>query len=111
MVKEDIFLYVETTKQAREDVNLKLEELRVDMAKEVDAISHDFSTLHTKVDIIAAVMTNVVKWYQSLLPKVNKIAELNTQSFSKVEDSLINHKDLVLKIGSSSSQITPHSLS
>ncbi|CAI9269843.1 unnamed protein product [Lactuca saligna] len=87
-----------------------MEELRVDMGKEVAGISHDFSIIHTKVYIIVAAITNVVKWYQSLILKVDKIAEVDTQSFSKVEASLINLNDLVSKIGSSSSLITPDSL-
>lgn len=92
-------------------MNLKLEELRVDMAKEVASISHDFSTLHTKVGIIATAVTNFVKWYQYLIPKIDKIVEIDSQSFSKIEDSLINLKDLVSKIGSSFSLLTLDSLS
>ncbi|CAI9262167.1 unnamed protein product [Lactuca saligna] len=80
------------------------------MVKEVAAISHYFPTLHTKLDIIAFVVTNVVKWYQSLISKLDKIVELDTQSFSKIEDSLINLNDLVSKIGSSSSLINHDSL-
>ncbi|CAI9275185.1 unnamed protein product [Lactuca saligna] len=111
MTKEKHLLYVQTVKKVREAVNIKLEELRVDMAKEVAVISHDFSTLHTKVDIIAVAVTNVMKWYQSLILKVDKIEELDTKSFSKIEDSFINLNDLVSKISSSSSLITPNSLS
>lgn len=106
--KEKHILYIQYVKKVREDVNLKLEELRVDMEKEVAAISHDYSTLHIKVDIIADVVMNVVKWYQSLLPKVEKKAEIDAQSFGKVEELLNNIKDLVSKTGSSSSSvITP----
>ncbi|CAI9282806.1 unnamed protein product [Lactuca saligna] len=108
--KEKHLLYVQVVKKVREDVNLKLENLRVDMAKEVAAISHDFSTLYTKVDIIAFAVVNFFKWYKSLIPKVDKIAEIDLQNFSKVEDFLHNLKDLVSKIGLSSSLLTPESL-
>lgn len=77
-------LYVQDVNKVREDVNLKIEELQVDMANEVVDLSHDYSTLHTKVDIIADAITNVVKWYQYLIPKIDKNAELDVQSFGKL---------------------------
>lgn len=61
VVKERHILFIQDVKKVCEDVNLKIEELRVDMAKEVAALTHDYSSLHTKLDIISDVFTNVVK--------------------------------------------------
>lgn len=48
------------------------------MAKEVAELPHNYSSLHTKVDIIAAVVTKVVESYTSLLPKFDKKPESDT---------------------------------
>lgn len=52
-------------------MNLKIEEIRSEMAKEVLKIDHNYSTLNTKVYIIAEAMMKVVGLYNSLLPKVD----------------------------------------
>lgn len=47
------------------------------MVKEVATISHDYFTLHNKVDIIEDAVTNVVKWCKSLISKVDNMADLD----------------------------------
>ena len=42
-------------------MNLKIKELRSEIAKELAALDHNYSSLHMKVDIIVDVVTNVVK--------------------------------------------------
>ncbi|CAI9285209.1 unnamed protein product [Lactuca saligna] len=64
--KEKHILFVQDVKKVREDVNLKLEELRVDIAKEVAAISHDYSIIPKNVDIIADAVTDVIGSSSSL---------------------------------------------
>lgn len=60
-------LFVQDVKTVRENVNLKTEELRADMAKEIAALDHIYSSLHKKVDIIVDAITKVVEWYNYLL--------------------------------------------
>ncbi|CAI9266760.1 unnamed protein product [Lactuca saligna] len=82
------------------------------MGKEVSKLDHNYSSLNTKVDIIVAVVTKVVESYTSLLPKVDKKSESDTQSFAKLEELLGNLTELVSKLGCfSRSLITLESLS
>lgn len=92
VAKERHLLFVQDVKKVREDVNLKIEELRVDMAKEIADLDHNYSSLHTKVGIIADVVTKVVEMYNSLLPKVYKKVEVDAQSFGKIKETLSNLK-------------------
>lgn len=48
------------------------------MAKEVAELPHNYSSLHTKVDIIAAVVTKFVESYTSLLLIVDTKSEFDT---------------------------------
>ncbi|CAI9294195.1 unnamed protein product [Lactuca saligna] len=59
--KEIHVLFVPDVKTTCENVNLKIEELGVDMAKEILALGHNYSSLHSKVDIIVDVVTKVVE--------------------------------------------------
>ncbi|CAI9289793.1 unnamed protein product [Lactuca saligna] len=56
--KERHTLFVMDVKKVREDVNLKLQELRDDMVREVTVVQNDYATLHKKVDIICDAVTN-----------------------------------------------------
>lgn len=103
-------LFFQDVKTVRENVNKKIEELRVDMAKEIAALNHNYSFPHKKVDIIADAITKLVEWYNLLLPKLDKKAKVDAHSFEKIEETLGNLKDLILKFGSSLSS-TPESLS
>lgn len=93
-------------------MNLKLEELHTDIAKEVAHLEHNYSSINTKVDSIVGVVTKVVELYSSLLPKVEKKSESNTQSFEKIEELLGNLKELISKLSSlPQSSVSPDSLS
>ncbi|CAI9262736.1 unnamed protein product [Lactuca saligna] len=84
IVKEGHILFIQDVKKVREDVNLKIQELREDIGKEVSALQHDYSSLHQKFDIIADVVTKFVKLYESLVPKVAKTADTDVQSFANI---------------------------
>ncbi|CAI9279239.1 unnamed protein product [Lactuca saligna] len=81
VVKERYVLYVQDVKTIREDVNLKLQELRQDMAKEISILTHNYSTIHMKVDIIADVVTKAIEWYNSFTPKFEKKVEVDATNF------------------------------
>ncbi|CAI9269804.1 unnamed protein product [Lactuca saligna] len=84
-------------KKVREDVNLKLHELRDDMVKEVAVVQHDYATLHKKVDIICDVVTRYVKLYESLSPQITQLSTTDNQQFGEVILILRDLKESVLK--------------
>ncbi|CAI9300099.1 unnamed protein product [Lactuca saligna] len=95
-----------------ENLNLKIEELGEDMAKEISALDNNYSSLHKKVDIIADTITKVLEWYNSLLSNVEKMAEDEVKSFGNIDKVLTELKGLVLKSGFVSSLlISPKLLS
>lgn len=111
VAKERYVLFVKDVKSVRENVTFKIEELRTDMAKEIVALDHNYSSLYTMVDIIVDAVTKVFMWYNFLLTKVDKNVEVDAQSFGKIEELLGNLKELISKFGSlASSLLTPEFL-
>ncbi|CAI9259591.1 unnamed protein product [Lactuca saligna] len=82
-----------------EDVNLKIEEIRSEMVKEVVNLDHNYSTLNMKVDIVPVAFTKVVKLRNSLSTKFEAKSTSNSLSFAKLEKLLGDLKDLLLKLG------------
>ncbi|CAI9290319.1 unnamed protein product [Lactuca saligna] len=108
VAKERHIFFVQDVKKVREDVNLKIEELHSDVAKEVATLDQNYSSLHTKVDIIADVVTNVVKWYNTLLAKFDSKADSDAQEVAQLKEILNTLKESVSNLGSSSSSfLTP----
>lgn len=89
VARERHVLFVNDVKTVRENVNLKNEELREEMAKKIVALNHNYSSLHTKIDIIVFAVTKFVEWYNSLLPKVDKMATDEIISFGNIEKVLV----------------------
>ena len=102
-------LFVQDVKTVQEDVNRKLEELKVDMEKEINELSTNYCSLLSKVDIVAAVVTKVVECYQSLIPKIDDKATGDITCFGKLDAMLSELKEMVSKSGSSS-LLTPEFL-
>ena len=84
VAKERHVLYIQDVKTICENVNLKLHELNNDMVKEITVLTHNYSTLHMKVDIIADVVTQSIEWYNSFVPKFEKNAENDATSFGNI---------------------------
>lgn len=84
VAKEWYILFIQDVKKVCEDVNLKIEELRSELVKEVAALDKNYPSLQTKVDIIVDAMTNVVKWYNSLIPKFDSKVESVAQEVAKL---------------------------
>lgn len=102
VAKERHVLFVQDLKTVREDVNRKLEELKVDMAKEIHELSTNYSSLLSKVDIVAGAVTKIVECYQTLVPKIEDKVVGDATSFGNLDVMLGELKELVLKSGSSS---------
>ncbi|CAI9300263.1 unnamed protein product [Lactuca saligna] len=102
VAKEQHVLFVKDVQTVREDVNRKLEELKVDMEKEINELSTNYYSLLSKVDIVAADVTKVVECYQSLIPKIEDKAVGDNTSFGKLDAMLSELKEMVSKYGSSS---------
>ncbi|CAI9285129.1 unnamed protein product [Lactuca saligna] len=84
-------------KIVRENVNLKIQELRDNMAMEVAELGHSYSNLHNKVDILDDAITKVVEWHTTLSPKVDKLGDDVDKGFENVEKILGELKVLMAK--------------
>ena len=60
VAKERNILFVVVVKKVKGDVNLKIEEIRQEMTKEVAKVDHSYLNLHTEVDIVANVVMKLV---------------------------------------------------
>ncbi|CAI9286970.1 unnamed protein product [Lactuca saligna] len=72
-VNRDLESRNKEVKTVRENVNLKIQELHDDMAKEFAELGHNCSNLHNKVDILAAAITKVMEWHTTLPSQVDKL--------------------------------------
>ncbi|CAI9270782.1 unnamed protein product [Lactuca saligna] len=63
VLKERHGLFIQDVKTIREGVNSKLEEFKVDVAKEIKELNTIYSSLLSNVDIVAGAVTQVVEWY------------------------------------------------
>ncbi|CAI9279301.1 unnamed protein product [Lactuca saligna] len=82
------------------------------MTKEVANVDQNYSNLHTKVDIVADVVTTIVEFYNLLINKVDLKFESESKHFVKLEEILGNVKELISKLDvSPSSLVSQESLS
>ncbi|CAI9298986.1 unnamed protein product [Lactuca saligna] len=108
-MKERHVLFVKDVKTVREDVNRKLEDLKVNVAKGINELNITYSSLLSKVDIIVEALTKVVQWYQSLLPKFDGKATVGLNNCGKIDTLLRELNELISKY-SSFSLLTPEFL-
>ena len=69
VAKERHVLFVQDVKTVCEDVNRKLEEMKVNVSTELSDLDNKYSSILEKVDIIAAEVTKFVQTHQSLVRK------------------------------------------
>lgn len=79
-------------------MNSKIEEICQEMTQEVAKVDQNYSSLHTKVDIVADVVTKIVKYHTSLLNKVDVKFESDSKEFVRFQALFGELKDLILKI-------------
>lgn len=81
-----------------EPVNLKVEELKSEMSKEVAKIKKNYATLHDKVDVIADAIKKLVEYYTSITTKLDAKTETYSKVFAKMEEFLGGLKESISKI-------------
>lgn len=87
----------------QENVNCKIEEMKVDVSKEINELLTYYYSILSKVDIIATAVMNFVQTFQSLLPKVEAKANVDVLNFEKLGALLGEIKGLVSKFVTTSS--------
>ncbi|CAI9272208.1 unnamed protein product [Lactuca saligna] len=97
VAKERHILFIQDVTKVREYVNLKVQEIRKDMSKEIAVVQQDYASLNQKVDIIADVVTKFVKLYEALGPKVEQMSADEVKFFLNINQLLVELKGLVLK--------------
>lgn len=102
VAKECHVLFVQNVKKVRADVNLKVQELREDMQKEINVAQRDYASLNQKTDIIGDVVSKFEKLYEALSPQITQLSSNNSKSFLEVTTLLSELKALVSKSTSSS---------
>ncbi|CAI9259277.1 unnamed protein product [Lactuca saligna] len=109
--EEDNILY-HMIMYEKENLNFKVEDLRNEMTKEVVKLDQNYSNIHTKIDIIADVVTKVFDFYNSLVTKVELKSAYHSKVFAKLEELLGSLKESLSRIiVSPSSSISQESLS
>ncbi|CAI9269813.1 unnamed protein product [Lactuca saligna] len=81
--KERHTLFIMDVKKLREDVILKLQELRDDMVREVAVVQNDYATLYKEVDIICDAVTKYVTLYETLSPQITQLSTIDNQQFGE----------------------------
>lgn len=67
------------------------------MVNEVADLTHNYSSLLTKVNIIVEALMQVVQWYNSMAPKLDKKDEVDDTSIGNVAKLLAELKNLMSK--------------
>ncbi|CAI9283082.1 unnamed protein product [Lactuca saligna] len=102
-------LFVQDVKNVLEDVNRKIKELHSNVAKELQEVINNYSSVLEKVDIIAEAVTKIAQCYYSMLPKMDAQAEYELKQCGKIDLLLVELKAMVSK-SSSPSLFTPEFL-
>ncbi|CAI9271532.1 unnamed protein product [Lactuca saligna] len=72
----------------KEFVDLKMVELKTEMAKEVEKIEKNYYVLHGKFDVILDVIAKMVEYNTSYLTKLDVKTEPHSQFISSIEANL-----------------------
>lgn len=68
------------------------------MTQEVARVDQNYSTLRTKVDIVANVVIKFFEFYNSLVTKVDLKSEFDSTHFDKLEELIGSMKEFISKI-------------
>ncbi|CAI9285132.1 unnamed protein product [Lactuca saligna] len=83
--------------------------MKVDILKEIQELSANYSSLHSKIDTIVGVVMKVVEYYQSLISKDKAKASEDVLNFEKIGVLLGELREIVSK-PTTTSDLTPEFL-
>ncbi|KAL7617007.1 hypothetical protein Lser_V15G03290 [Lactuca serriola] len=84
VTKERHVLFVQDVKEVREDVNFKIEELKAEIAKEIQDLQSQNLEVQKRVDIIADAVTKLATDYQPSAQMIEAKHQENKVQFSKL---------------------------
>ena len=84
VTKERHVLFVQDVKKVREDVNFKIEELKKEIAKELQDINSQNLDVQKRVDILAEALTKLTVDYKPSAHLIEAKHQDNKEQFSKL---------------------------
>lgn len=98
VAKERHVLFLEEVKRLEESIELKMEDLKSDMSKGMEKIELNYSSLRSKVNVLAEVVKNHVEYNTLFLTKLEAKTETNSKIFDKIEEFLESLKECSTKL-------------
>lgn len=103
---------MEQVKKMKESVDLKVVELKSEIAKEVEKVDKNYDVLHSKVDVIADAIAKLVDFNTNYSTKLEAKSVKDSYVFAKLEEFLSSIKETILKVDlSNQSSISQESIS
>ena len=97
VAKERLVMLVQDVKKVRDDVNLKLEEMKKEVSQEISEVNPRYTSIQEKVDIIAGAVTNFIQTFQATVPTIEAKASDDKEQFAKLKELLGELKSIVSK--------------
>ncbi|CAH1440244.1 unnamed protein product [Lactuca virosa] len=98
VAKEHHDLFVEKLKTMKESVDLKMAELKSEMAKEVDKIEKIYFVLHGKVDVATDPIVKLLDYNTTYSTNLDVKSDQDSKVFAKLEEFFSSIKESVSKI-------------
>lgn len=95
VLKEHHEIFVEQVKTIKESLDLKMMDLKAEMAKEVEKLEKSHFVLHGKVDIVADVIVKLVEYNYDYSTKLDVKTTSDSKVFEKLEEVLSSIKESV----------------
>ena len=95
VAKEHHVLFVQDVMKVCEDVNQKIEEIKVDVSKEMNTLTTNYSLILSKVYIIAGAITNFIQTFQSTIPSIEAKDKEDRAQFGQLKVLLGELKEVV----------------
>ena len=95
VTKERHVLFVQDVKKVREDVNVKVEELKKEIAKDLQDINSQHLEVQKKVDVVATDLNKILTDSQSPAPILEANPKENKEQFDKLIQLVTELKTLV----------------
>ncbi|CAI9290566.1 unnamed protein product [Lactuca saligna] len=97
--KECHALFVEQVKTMNESLDLKVTELKTEMAKEAEKIGKSYSILYGKVDVVVNAIAKLVAYNTGYSTKRDVKTETDSKVFAKLREFSSSIKESISKVG------------